>query len=253
MTGAEPGGAKTDVSHWDADWQIRPSTRFWSPFDPGNTDIHRLLRRYVRKGSDVLEIGFAPGKYLAWVALKLEGKVAGVDYSPQGVMVARDLFERVGVTGDLRHENVFETSFAPDSFDCVYSAGVIEHFDDPRPLVAKHVELAKPGGTILILVPNYGGPIGRIQNRIAPENIAIHNLEIMHRDTMAALFDPAEVASVKTFKAGRFSLWGLALDRVMPARVANLIQRGAGLTGTAMPCRIPPMAAFIVAAAVKKG
>lgn len=253
MAEADIGGARTDVAHWDADWDFRPSTRFWSPFDPTATDIHRLLRRHVRPGSDFLELGFAPGTFLAWTAARLGAKVTGIDYSPRGVAAARDLFARVGVTGDLRNEDVFETAVPPGSFDCVFSAGLIEHFDDPRPIVAKHVELARPGGKIIILVPNYGGRIGRIQNRLASDNIAIHNLAIMRPAPLAALFDPASIASVTAFKHGRFNLWMLALDRIMPRRLAGLVQRGAGLAGVLMPFRIPPMATFIAAIAVKKG
>lgn len=253
MTDDGMGGAKTEVAHWDADWDVRPSTRFWSPFDPASADMHRIVRRHLKPGGAFLEIGFAPGKVLAWAAVKLGAKVTGIDYSPVGVAAARDLFERAGVTGDLRNEDAFATGLAPDSFDCVFSAGLIEHFDDPRPIVAKHVELAKPGGTIIILVPNYGGRAGRLQNWLDPENIAIHNLSIMRPRAMAALFDRASLASLETFKYGRFSLWGLSLDRKLPARLAGLLQRGAALAATAIPFRIPPAATFIAAVAVKKG
>lgn len=252
MVGARESGPKTDVAHWDERWDVRPSTRFWSPFDPGTTDIHSLLRRHVKPGSDFLEIGFAPGKLLAWTALKLGARVSGIDYSTPGTAIARDLFERVGVSGDLRTEDVFETSFAPDSFDCVFSAGLIEHFDDPRPIVAKHVELARPGGTIILLVPNYGGRIGRLQARLDPENIAIHNIAIMRPDALAALFDPAAIRSVRGFKHGRLSLWGLSLARLMPARLANAIQRAVGLARSAVPFRISSASACIAAVAIKR-
>jgi SAM-dependent methyltransferase len=253
MTDAETGGAMLDVAYWEECWDVRPSTRTWSPFDPSLTDVQRLLRRHVKPGSDLLEIGFAPGKLLSCVARRLGARVSGIDYSPRGVEASRDLFERAGVSGDLRVEDVFATSFAPNSFDCVLSIGLIEHFDDPRPIVAKHVELARPGGTIVILVPNYGGRVGRLQNWLAPDNIAIHNIAIMRPGPMADLFDPASVASVRGFKYGRFHLGGVALERKLPRLVATALQRGFGLIGFAIPFRIPPASAFIAAVAVKKG
>lgn len=252
MAGADHSGAKTDLAHWDDGWDVRPSTRFWSPFDPATSDLHRLLKRHIAPGADVLEIGFAPGKTLAWVALKRGAKVSGIDYSPRGTAAARDLFERAGLAGDLRTEDAFHSSFAPNSFDCVYSVGLVEHFDDPRAIVAAHVALARPGGTIVILVPNYGGRIGRLQNRLDPENIAIHNLAIMRPKALAALFDPAQVRSATGFKYGRLTLWGLSLPRAMPARLALALQRGFGLARNLVPVRVTPASAFIAAVAVKR-
>ena len=47
---------------------------------------------------------------------------------------------------DLRVEDFLQTTFPVRSFDLVCSLDVIEHFEDPRPMVRKHVELLKLGG-----------------------------------------------------------------------------------------------------------
>lgn len=252
MIDSERGGAKTEVSQWDASWDVNPPKRSWSPFNPSTTDMHRLLKPYVKPGSAFMELGFAPGMLLAWAAQKRGAEVSGIDYSKSGVAAARALFQRLGISGDLRCEDAFRTSFASNSFDCVFSVGLIEHFDDPRPIVAKHVELAKPGGAIVILVPNYGGLSGRVQSWLDPEDIALHNLAIMRPGAMAALFDPAVVEHVRRFKYGRYTLSGLALKKAMPNVLASALHRAAGLAATIIPFRIPPAAMFIAAVAVKR-
>jgi 2-polyprenyl-3-methyl-5-hydroxy-6-metoxy-1,4-benzoquinol methylase len=240
---AVSSGEKTTRAHWDQCQGALPSSRFWSPFDPEFTDTCRLLRNHVRPGSRHLEIGFAPGKYLAYAAVKLRAKVAGIDYCSSGVHLAHRLFRNLGASGDLRDEDVFSTSFEPDSFSTVFSKGLIEHFDDPRPLVARHLELCRPGGTAIILIPNYGGIYGRAQRRLHPENLAIHNLAIMSPAALRDLFDP-EAADVETFHLGRPALAGLTLPR--------RIQCIGGLMGSALPFQVPGLTTLIAAVARKR-
>jgi SAM-dependent methyltransferase len=180
----------------------------------------------------VLELGCAPGKILAWTAVKLGARVSGLDYSEQGITWSRRLFDTLGAHADLRREDVLKTSFPRGSFDLVYSWGLIEHFDDPRPLVRAHLELARSGGLALIGVPHYGGIYGRLQASLDPANLALHNLRIMNPDALAALAPRDLATAVKGYPAGRFSPWLLNLDQRLPgpvARLANYALNGVGL------------------------
>ncbi len=238
-------GARTTPDYWDAQQDARPTARFFAPFDPGSRALLRLIARNAAPGSSFLEIGCAPGKFMAYAAVKRGAKVAGIDYSPRGVSITRQFHRELGIASDIRVEDVMETSFAPASFDCVFSAGLIEHFDDPRPVVAKHVELARPGGRIVIAVPNYGGIYGRMQAKRDPENLAIHNLSIMSRDALTALFDGSQVERLESFPLGGPSLWGVSLNRPM-------LQRAAGALGSLMPT-IPRLAPCLAVVAVRRG
>lgn len=40
-------------------------------------------------------------------------------------------------------------------FDCLIYADMLEHVSDPQALLAKHMQLLKPGGAIVISVPNF--------------------------------------------------------------------------------------------------
>lgn len=223
---AGESGRLTTPEHWEEAWASPPRWRLPSPLVVGTRNLQRLLRPKIQPGARVLELGCAPGKLLAWMAAELGADVAGLDASAQGIEWARELFRALGLRGDLRHEDAFTTTFGPGAFDLVCSWGLIEHFDDPRPLVRQHVTLARPGGRVLIGVPHYGGIYGTLQGWLDRDNLRLHNLGIMDPAQLAGLAPPDLSASVRAFPAGRLSPWLLSLDRKLPAPLA----RGASLT-----------------------
>jgi 2-polyprenyl-3-methyl-5-hydroxy-6-metoxy-1,4-benzoquinol methylase len=222
----------TRVEHWDAAWERAPRMRLPRNWPPSNTDRMEMLRGEVRPGMRFLELGCAPGKLLSYVAGRLGAKVSGLDYSPRGIEWAEQLFGALHIAADLRCEDVFQTSFAPGSFDVVYSGGLIEHFDDPLPLIEVHLKLLAPGGTALITAPNFAGIYGRLARWFAPANLALHNMALtspMGLEAVAGRITEAEVA-VEPF--GRFSLNTVAFEeRVGPlaARLARIAGDAAGL------------------------
>src|SRR5690349_20626418 len=101
----------TTQGHWDDAWSRPPRWRLPSPLSVDTLNMQRLLRRYVTPGSRYIELGCAPGKMLAWVAIELGARVSGLDYSLPGVEWARDLFNRLHLPADMRCEDVFTTTF----------------------------------------------------------------------------------------------------------------------------------------------
>lgn len=208
-------------------------------------NLTTLLTTRIRPGHRVLEIGCAPGKLLAFANKVLGADVAGIDYSPNGVATSKELFRALGIDGDLRCEDVFQTSLAPAYFDLVYSNGLIEHFDDPRPIVRKHVELARPGGRILIVVPNYGGVYGRIQGKLDPGNLAIHNLSIMSEEGMRRLIPEDLVREHRIFYTGKLNPWIVNLHTKVPRLLAQAINLAGNALGLMQPVVIKPLAPLI--------
>ena len=176
-----------------------------------------------------LEIGCAPWKLLAWVAKILQAEVSGLDYSANGIRFAQLLFERLNISADLRCEDLTQTTFAPESLDFVFINGLIEHFDDPREIVRQHVHLAKPGGTVLVLIPNYTGIYGRLLRRFDPKNIEIHNLTIMNPPALAALAPRDLVSDVAAYRTGRAAPGLVCAEQVFP----RIICQGMTLAVTA--------------------
>src|SRR6266851_3138519 len=114
-----------------------------------------------------------------FAAVALRAQVSGLDYSVTGVDAAKRFVSSLHVQADIRQEDIFHHSFRESSFDVVGSFGLIEHFDDPREIIRKHVQLVRPGGIALIVIPDYLGVYGRWQRYFDPENLEIHNTKIM--------------------------------------------------------------------------
>lgn len=236
---------KTTVAHWNRAWTQRPRPRQPSGLEIGSRNVQKVLQRRIGPDMNVLEIGCAPGKMLSWVATTLKARISGIDYSPRGVDVTRWLLGQMKLEFDIRCENVFETSFDPASFDVVYSNGVIEHFQDPRDLVAIHLRLLRPGGIAVILIPNYGGIYGRLQHRFDPQNLSIHNLDIMSESALRGLAPSEDVDAIRVYRSGRPSPWIVSWDRRWGG-VGRLFSWAANMLSLLLPVEIPSLAPLLV-------
>lgn len=197
-------------------------------------------------GARVLEIGCAPGKHLAYIAKFRDAKVTGLDYSEPGIAFCRELFSRLGVQGEFRCENLLSTTLPAESFDVVYSLGVVEHFDDPRPAIEQHLRLAKAGGLVLITVPNYGGVYGTLQRYFDPENLKIHNLDIITPEHLRAAVPGGEASNVRVFPAGRLSPWLIHFQRRWPTVVSRGVSYLLNVIGLAQPFEVKPLCPMLV-------
>jgi 2-polyprenyl-3-methyl-5-hydroxy-6-metoxy-1,4-benzoquinol methylase len=242
---------KTTVDHWDQAWQAGIRLKLPSGLDVGMRNLMRLLRSNAHPGIALLEIGFAPGKLLSWTASVLSTQVSGLDYSPTGIRTANELFKSLDLDGDLRCEDVFNTTFKSGSFDLVCSFGLIEHFDDPREIVRRHVNLAKPGGVILIAVPNYAGVYGRLQKIFDRQNLDLHNLNIMTPEAIAKLAPLEAVKEVEAFKYGRLSPWLISFEKRYPRFISRSLSVTLNAVGLIQPFDIAPFCPLIVLKMVK--
>lgn len=136
---------KTELAHCESAWAARPRMGFPTGLDIGTCNVMSLLRQYLRPGMQYVEIGCAPGKILSWVGRQIKAPVCGIDYSPTGVDTAKWLCNELEIKADIRCEDAMSSSFVEGSFDLVFSCGLIEHFEDPAPMVAAHVRLLAPG------------------------------------------------------------------------------------------------------------
>jgi 2-polyprenyl-3-methyl-5-hydroxy-6-metoxy-1,4-benzoquinol methylase len=246
------GDAKTEQAHWDAAWQLPIKPKLPSMLNVSVLNMSRLLRRHVRPGSRYIEIGCAPGKLLAWVASVLKAEVTGLDYSEPGIAKCRMLFEAMGLKVNLHHDDFFNHHLLPASFDVVCSFGVIEHFDDARPVVRRHLDLVKPGGVALVTIPNYGGLYGSLQRWFDGPNLACHNLEIMKPCALAALVDSSDVERVCAYPFGAMSPWLVSLDKRLPRFAAKFVSLAFNVLGLLQPITIEALAPLLVLE-VRKG
>lgn len=188
MTEPDASHALTDEVFWDAYWQKLqlPVAADDTKARPYEREILKVLKRFAPKhpGARIVELGGAPGRYLAYVARASGGEAYAIDISSVGCSKLKENFELLGIPVTVFCRDVLESDLSDlPRFDLVYSLGLIEHFGDPLPMIRKHVELAKPGGVIVFGLPNFLGISRHVMKLTRPEMLSIHNLTTMDTRT----------------------------------------------------------------------
>jgi SAM-dependent methyltransferase len=168
----------TTADWWDEYWHGTPLPQ---RIDFGTSAyVDRLLdvlMRYLPDGAgerSALEIGGAPGRYLAFMHDR-GFAVTALEYSPVGVELTRENFRRLGIPGRVLHGDMFDQELDVPLQDVVYSLGLIEHFDDPTAVARAHARLVEPGGILVIGAPNLMGLSRRLHRRLSPSVLESHH------------------------------------------------------------------------------
>lgn len=103
-------------------------------------------------GEDVLEIGCGIGTDSVEFA-RHGARVTAVDLGPDQVMLTKLNFELRGLRyTEIREANAEQLPFADETFDFVYSFGVIHHTPDTEKAVAEIHRVLKKDGTAVVMV-----------------------------------------------------------------------------------------------------
>jgi methionine biosynthesis protein MetW len=115
----------------------------------GNGAIAAHAERLLPPGGRMLDVGCASGGLLALLRTRA-GHLAGLEISAGAATAAAQVADHV-VQGALEDPGL---PFEPDSFDLVVLADVLEHLADPAAGLARAVGWCRPGGAVLVSVPN---------------------------------------------------------------------------------------------------
>lgn len=114
-----------------------------------------LIARFDKfKNKDVLEIGCGIGTD-GFEFAKKGANYIGVDLSINSINLAKERFELFQVKGSFIVVNAEEALPFPDNtFDHVYSFGVIHHSPNPEAIVSEMYRVLKPNGTFTVMLYN---------------------------------------------------------------------------------------------------
>ena len=104
-----------------------------------------------KSGAKLLEIGCGMGTDLLQLARR-DLLVTGVDLTEEGIKLAKKRFEIYGLPAELKVDDAENLSFAEDSFDVVYSFGVLHHTPDTQKSINEVYRVLKPGGLAVIML-----------------------------------------------------------------------------------------------------
>jgi ubiquinone/menaquinone biosynthesis C-methylase UbiE len=133
------------------------SSEFFDALETYRYDKIDYLRDYVDfpryLGKKVLEIGCGAGIDLMQFA-RAGADVSARDLTENAVDLTKRNLAREGYAGDIRQGNAEALDFPDDTFDVVYSHGVLHHTVDTEKSIAEVHRVLKPGGEAVIMLYN---------------------------------------------------------------------------------------------------
>jgi SAM-dependent methyltransferase len=147
-------------------WQQNPCGTKFADASPGSRRFYELVaeHRYKKewhipsaagfansKNLSVLEVGCGLGTDGAQFA-KAGAKYTGIDLTDAAIDLAKRRFELFNLPGTFRVADAERLLFANNSFDIVYSHGVLHHTPDTAAAVREIHRVLRPGGKAVIML-----------------------------------------------------------------------------------------------------
>lgn len=147
-------------------WQANPCGVKFADAPPGTRKFYELVEahRYTKEwhipiaadfksagGLKVLEIGCGLGTDGAQFA-EAGADYTGVDLTEAAVELARKRFETFGVPGKFQTADAEQLEFDDNTFDLVYSHGVLHHTPDTAKAIREIHRVLRPGGRAMVML-----------------------------------------------------------------------------------------------------
>ena len=170
-----------------------------------------ILRREagLRPGCSLLDAGCATGQLGLAAAIYGKARVTLLDYSQEALNFAQRVAEELRLRG-----KEFSAAFVrgnlealtlQEQFDIVCNEGVLEHwftFEERLHILKEMIKVTKPGGVVILWVPNINNPLYRrwIRTHVEVPERAFSIDELRSLFTIAGL-DEVKVFPVRAYKS----------------------------------------------------
>jgi ubiquinone/menaquinone biosynthesis C-methylase UbiE len=148
--GQDPCGAEYDREHELGTREFfdeveRYRYQEYAPWMP------RLMEFEKFRGARLLEVGCGMGTDLLQFA-RGGARCTGIDLTPRSVEITRHRFKLYGADGSFMISDGEHLPFRTESFDVVYSNGVLHHTPDTAGAIREVHRVLRPGGTAKIML-----------------------------------------------------------------------------------------------------
>jgi len=183
---------------------------------------YKTFSKYIPYGSRVLEIGFGSGRILTRIAKELNCQCVGVDID-EGAFKALSFFSAYhGVEIAAVKGSGFLLPFRDNTFDVVYSEGVIEHFssEESEQMLKEHVRVCREGGLVIVSVPNKLAVFHSLTKVLLGERFLFYPERSLSRFELSDLLSHSGLTALKwdgfAFGCQFWSFKAFVLDPLLP-------------------------------------
>lgn len=239
-----------DREYWQRSWKksSRLTDDLANPFEQ-QFSLHVPL---ASNEEFALEIGCVPGTYLGYLGRDFGYLVHGIDYVSGAEKTTLNTLKKFGI----ENAEIFEVDFLswtpPRLYDLICSFGFIEHFVDVNAMVNQHIDALKPGGTLILEIPNFSGMQLFLRHFLDRENLERHNTEIMHLNFfMDIAYRHNLTIKCLEYTGGVFDFWWENEKPTALQKIAFLLLRPIAYIGKKIPLKSRFTSPFIILIASK--
>jgi SAM-dependent methyltransferase len=162
----------TTKGNWEDIWRDTRLPAINNPI----YDIANKLKMYLPKNPDnsFIEIGCAPGRWMGYFNKKFGYRVSGIEYAENAAEITKQNMKMQNIDAEVIVQDFLTFDCSRHSYNIVFSAGFVEHFQDTAPVVEKICSLSNK--YVITLIPNCLGLNGFISKTIRPEVYAQHKV-----------------------------------------------------------------------------
>jgi SAM-dependent methyltransferase len=181
--------SRTPCGSWDAT-APEGTAEYFAQIEARRYELEPFIGRFAQfrttSGQSVLEIGVGLGTDHVQFA-RAGASLHGIDLTDRAVDLVRRRLELEGLSSDLQVADAEQLPLETDSFDYVYSWGVLHHTPATPRAVAEAIRVLKPGGRLCVMLysrhawVSYGlwlrhGPLSRRPQRSIAD-VLHHHME----------------------------------------------------------------------------
>lgn len=243
----------TDRKFWANYWESKKNLAFNVP---ANYTFHQLLQKLIGSQpiKSAIELGGFPGYYAIFLKKYFGLDTTLFDFYVHQPILKEVLSANALTTTDVQVIEGDLFKYEPQQqYDLVLSCGLIEHFNDTKDVIDRHLQFLKPGGTLFITLPNFTGVNGWVQRSYDMDNYNKHNINSMNPTLLAQYCRELGLQIVEAYYYGHFSIW--LENRDQQSAVTKAFLKLLWLTGKVatkiVPVESKALSPYIVVKAVK--
>ncbi len=168
-------------------------------------EFREIFKEYLVPSKGIaLEVGCVPGNFLAYICKNFGYFPEGIDYDEKTLELTSQTLRNNGLNNFKIYQEDFNKWQPEKKYNLVCSFGFVEHFDNPKTIIKKHINLMAKKGKLIIGIPNFAGFNGFLHKLIDKPCLDKHNTKIMNLDFFRRV---VEENNLKIIYLGYYGSW----------------------------------------------